>query len=116
MTQRTKPISIRDVAELAGVSLGSASRVVNKAANVSETTRQKVEAAIAQLGYRPNQAARALVTSRSRTIGVLAAQMIEYIHENNGVVHHNSREGDKPEHGGERNRLHGNEESAQNAY
>jgi LacI family transcriptional regulator len=71
MTPRPKNISIRDVAELAGVSLGSASRVVNKAANVSEATRQKVEAAIAQLGYRPNYAAQALRSRSTRTIGCL---------------------------------------------
>lgn len=66
-----KTVSIKDVAELAGVSLGSASRVINKVANVSEATRQKVEAAIARLGYRPNHAAQSLRLRSSRTVGCL---------------------------------------------
>jgi LacI family transcriptional regulator len=68
---KPKTISIRDVAELAGVSLGSASRVVNKVANVSVATREKVERAIAQLGYRPNHAAQSLRLRSSRTVGCL---------------------------------------------
>jgi LacI family transcriptional regulator len=68
---RPKTISIKDVAELAGVSLGSASRVINKVDNVSEGTRLKVEQAIAQLGYRPNHAAQSLRLRSSRTVGCL---------------------------------------------
>ncbi|MBX3626560.1 MAG: LacI family DNA-binding transcriptional regulator [Rhizobacter sp.] len=68
---KPKTLSIRDVAELAGVSLGSASRVINKVANVSEATREKVERAIAQLGYRPNHAAQSLRLRSSRTVGCL---------------------------------------------
>lgn len=68
---KPKSVSIRDVAELAGVSLGSASRVINKVANVSEATRLKVEQAIGQLDYRPNHAARSLRLRASRTVGCL---------------------------------------------
>lgn len=73
MPKPSKPssISIRDVAHHAGVSLGSASRVVNKVPNVSEATRLKVEAAIEALGYRPNHAAQSLRRRNSRTIGCL---------------------------------------------
>ncbi len=68
---KPKTVSIRDVAELAGVSLGSASRVINKVENVSAGTREKVERAIAQLGYRPNHAAQSLRLRSSRTVGCL---------------------------------------------
>jgi DNA-binding LacI/PurR family transcriptional regulator len=61
-----------DVAQLAGVSHQTVSRVLNDHPSVRPTTRQQVRDAIAQLGYRRNSAARALVTRRSGTIGVLA--------------------------------------------
>lgn len=64
-------MSIRDVAELAGVSLGSASRVINKVDNVTPKTREKVEQAIAALAYRPNHAAQSLRLRTTRTIGCL---------------------------------------------
>ncbi len=69
--KKPRSVSIRDVAELAGVSLGSASRVINKVDNVSAVTREKVEAAIAALGYRPNHAAQSLRLRTTRTIGCL---------------------------------------------
>ncbi|MDI6100010.1 LacI family DNA-binding transcriptional regulator [Actinoplanes sp. NEAU-A12] len=61
-----------DVARLAGVSHQTVSRVLNDHPNVKEQTRMRVRAAIAELGYRPNRAARALVTGRSQLIGVVA--------------------------------------------
>lgn len=64
---------MHDVARLAGVSHQTVSRVLNDRPNVREPTRRRVQAAIAELGYRPNAAARTLVTSRSRTVGVVAA-------------------------------------------
>ncbi|GAB3269463.1 substrate-binding domain-containing protein [Microbacterium sp. MEC084] len=66
-----RSVSAADVARLAGVSGQTVSRVANGAANVDPTTRARVEAAMAELGYRPNRAARALRTGRTRTIGVL---------------------------------------------
>lgn len=68
---RPASVSIRDVAALAGVSLGSASRVVNEAPNVRAETRDKVRRAIEQLGYRPNHAAQSLRLRSSRTIGCM---------------------------------------------
>ena len=65
--------NIRDVARIAGVSYQTVSRVLNDSPSIRDDTRQRVESAIAELGYRPNEAARSLVTSRSRTIGVLGA-------------------------------------------
>ncbi|WP_245596420.1 LacI family DNA-binding transcriptional regulator [Nocardioides alkalitolerans] len=63
-----------DVARLAGVSHQTVSRVVNGQTNLRPATRQRVEEAIRQLGYRPNTAARALVTRRSATIGVIGSK------------------------------------------
>jgi len=61
--------TIRDVADLAGVALGSASRVINGHANVGEDVRDKVLRAIAQLGYQPNSAAQSM---RTRATGLVA--------------------------------------------
>jgi len=71
--EKGKAPNIRDVAALAGVSYQTVSRVLNDSESIKPTTRDKVLAAIEQLNYRPNQAARALATNRSRTIGVLSA-------------------------------------------
>ncbi|NYT35924.1 LacI family DNA-binding transcriptional regulator [Allopusillimonas soli] len=69
--QDVKKISIRDVAALAGVSVGSASRVLNNAPNVTEDVRVKVERAVSVLQYRPNHAAQSLRSQTSKTIGCL---------------------------------------------
>lgn len=60
--------TISDVAELAGVSIKTVSRVANHEANVTESTRSRVEAAIAKLDYRPNMSARSLASHRSKFI------------------------------------------------
>ncbi|MDT0329350.1 LacI family DNA-binding transcriptional regulator [Nocardiopsis lambiniae] len=64
--------AMTDVARLAGVSHQTVSRVLNGHPNVRERTRLRVRAAIEQLGYRPNRAARTLATGRSQIIGVVA--------------------------------------------
>lgn len=69
----TKKANIYDVAELAGVSHQTVSRVLNNHSSLKPATREKVEKAIAKLEYRPNQAARQLVTSQSRLIGLLVS-------------------------------------------
>ena len=61
-----------DVAKLAGVSHQTVSRVLNDHPNVREQTRLRVQAAINELGYRPNKAARLLVTGTSQVIGVVS--------------------------------------------
>ncbi|HRO59630.1 MAG TPA: substrate-binding domain-containing protein [Burkholderiaceae bacterium] len=66
-----RKVRIHDVAKLAGVSVGSASRVINDAANVSPTVRAKVEQAIDILGYAPSHAARTLRSRVSKTVGCL---------------------------------------------
>nr|WP_258907573.1 LacI family DNA-binding transcriptional regulator [Actinokineospora sp. UTMC 2448] len=67
-----------DVARLAGVSHQTVSRVLNGHPNVREQTRLRVRAAMEELGYRPNAAARALVTGRSQLIGVVAQNSTLY--------------------------------------
>ena len=63
--------TIDDVAQLAGVSIKTVSRVVNREPNVRESTRDKVQQAIAQLNYRPNLSARNLASLRSHLIGLV---------------------------------------------
>ncbi|MHB1170924.1 MAG: LacI family DNA-binding transcriptional regulator [Lacisediminihabitans sp.] len=70
--------NIRDVARLAGVSYQTVSRVLNNSESIRPSTKQRVLEVIDEVGYRPNQAARALVTSKSRTLGVLTAQTAHY--------------------------------------
>ncbi|MDP9695798.1 UNVERIFIED_ORG: DNA-binding LacI/PurR family transcriptional regulator [Arthrobacter globiformis] len=69
---RRKPqVSMADVAKLAGVSSQTVSRVSNGSPDVIESTRRQVIAAMNELGYRPNSAARALKRGSFRTIGVI---------------------------------------------
>ncbi len=77
-TEKVRAPNIRDVARLAGVSYQTVSRVLNESPSIKDTTKQRVLDVIAEIGYRPNQAARALVTSKSRTIGVLSSQTSHY--------------------------------------
>ena len=76
--EKVRAPNIRDVAALAGVSYQTVSRVLNDSPSIKDSTRQKVLDVISEIGYRPNQAARTLVTSRSRTIGVLSSQTAHY--------------------------------------
>ena len=64
--------TLHSVAAAAGVSHQTVSRVLNGMPKVSAATRARVLDAVRELGYRPNSAARALVTGRSRTLGVLS--------------------------------------------
>jgi len=61
-------VTITDVARLAGVSIKTVSRVVNREGGVRDATRARVEAAIAELDYSPNQAARDLASARAHLI------------------------------------------------
>ena len=64
-------VNAKDVAKLAGVSQSSVSRVFFDGAKVTEKTRQKVLAAAEELGYRPNEYARSLITNSSKIIGLV---------------------------------------------
>ena len=75
---RGKHPTISDVAERAGVSVPTVSRVLTGAARVSPAKRALVEAAIAELNFRPSAAARVLVSRKSRTIGVIAGNTSRY--------------------------------------
>lgn len=70
-----RAVTSHDVAALAGVSQSAVSRSFTPGASVSESTKQKVMAAAAQLGYRPNLHARNLITGRSRIVGVVLAHL-----------------------------------------
>ena len=66
------PVTIREVADAAGVSIATVSRVLNnKPHHVSEGTRRRILALADEMGYRPNLAARSLRTERSSTIGII---------------------------------------------
>ncbi len=66
------PVTIHDVAKRAGVSTRTVSRVVNQQGEITAETRARVQAVIAELGYRPNILARSLVRQRSNMLGVVA--------------------------------------------
>jgi LacI family transcriptional regulator len=63
--------TISDVARLAEVSKSTVSHVLNNTRNVENGTRERVLAAVDQLGYRPSVAARSLTTNRTRTVGMI---------------------------------------------
>jgi DNA-binding LacI/PurR family transcriptional regulator len=77
-TEKGRAPNIRDVARGAGVSYQTVSRVLNESSAIRPATRERVLRVIDELGYRPNPAARALVTSRSKIIGVLSSQSALY--------------------------------------
>jgi LacI family transcriptional regulator len=66
---------MRDVAQKAGVSIRTVSRAINKQGEISEETRRRVLAAVAELGYRPSKVAQALVTRRTQTIGLIVGDI-----------------------------------------
>ncbi len=63
--------TLKDVAKLAGVSTKTVSRVVNNQGELRTETRERVQAAIEELGYRPNVLARSLIHQRTNTLGVV---------------------------------------------
>ncbi|WP_309128237.1 LacI family DNA-binding transcriptional regulator [Microbacterium sp.] len=69
---QARRVSMAMVAERAGVSGQTVSRVANDSPKVDPETRRRVEQAMSELGYRPNRAARALRTGRTHTLGLVA--------------------------------------------
>ncbi|MBG6225367.1 LacI family transcriptional regulator [Arthrobacter sp. CAN_A2] len=67
----SRPVSIKDVADTAGVAVGTVSNVLNHPSRVSAATRERVQAAIDALGFVRNDAARQLRAGQSRTIGLV---------------------------------------------
>jgi DNA-binding LacI/PurR family transcriptional regulator len=78
MSDGRRRVGVRDVAQRAGVSTQTVSRVLNDYPGIRDDTRQRVLAAVADLDYRMNNAARALGTSRTRTVGVVASDTALY--------------------------------------
>src|SRR3954465_14847760 len=70
--KRRRSAVMADVARVAGVSPQAVSRVINEADHVRPETRERVLRAMLELNYRPNSVARALVTGRSWTLGVVS--------------------------------------------
>lgn len=72
--------TIKDVAKIAGVSISTVSRVMNKSKPVSPEAQRKVEDAINKLGFKPNELARSLVMRKSNSIGILIKDIgIDYM-------------------------------------
>ncbi len=78
MVKPAREPAMTDVARLAGVSHQTVSRVLNGHPNVREQTRMRVRMAIAELGYRPNRAARVLATGTSQVIGFVSRSSTLY--------------------------------------
>ncbi len=81
--------TIRDVAQAAGVSTVTVSRVVNAPEQVKQQTRERVQRAMASLGYVPNAAARSMRTNLSRSIGCLVPDLVNY--PNAAIAQHAER-------------------------
>lgn len=75
---RPRQVGVREVAAAAGVSTQTVSRVMNGHAYIREETRQRVLSAMEALDYRVNNAARALGTQQSKTIGIIASDASLY--------------------------------------
>lgn len=78
MGRQRQNINMRQVAALAGVSHQTVSRVLNEHPSIRPATREKVLRVIEEVNYRPNLAARALATNKSKRIGVLLDSAVEY--------------------------------------
>ncbi len=66
------PPTIRDVARIAEVSIGTASKALNAGGRLSQETREKVLRVAGEIGYRPNDLAQSLHRAKSRTIGIIS--------------------------------------------
>lgn len=73
-------VTIRDVANHAGVSYQTVSRVINHSPSVAEATRQHVLNVIAELGYVPNATARSLASRKTHTLGLIVPDFYEHVY------------------------------------
>lgn len=90
-TQPPKAATSYDVARLAGVSQSAVSRAFSRNGYVSPAAREKIAAAAAELGFRPNALARSLITRRSHLVGVVVADLyysfyVSILHQLNGAL------------------------------
>jgi LacI family transcriptional regulator len=74
--KQPRPVTIRNVAALAGVSVGTASKALNSRGQLRQETRDRVLAAAEQLNFRPNEAARSLASERTFTVGLITTDSI----------------------------------------
>ncbi|NCD34595.1 MAG: LacI family transcriptional regulator [Spartobacteria bacterium] len=71
-------MDIKQLAELAGVSIATVSRVINDKKGVRPDVRERIKALVKEHHYRPNQLARGLVSKRSRVIGLLVPRVLNF--------------------------------------
>jgi DNA-binding LacI/PurR family transcriptional regulator len=74
--QNSKSITIRDVAQAAGVSVATVSRYINQTGQIAEETRVRVQKAMDEMKYVPSISARNLATNRTNTIGLLLTEIM----------------------------------------
>ena len=67
---------MKDIAQELGISIGTVSKVLRDHPDISPETRERVRKRMRELGYRPNLAARALVTGRTHTIGLVVPDLV----------------------------------------
>lgn len=100
-------VTIRDVAERAGVAVSTVSRVLNGLDRVSEETRRRVEQAARELSYVPNNFAASMVTGQSKILGIIVpsfthdffgfiAQTAEHVFRKHGYLTIVSASGEDP--------------------
>ncbi len=77
MSKKSPQPTLADVARAAGVGVATASRALNGGTHVSPATHKRVQAAIRQLGYLPNHAARILKGGRTKTVGLLVPSIAD---------------------------------------
>lgn len=82
-------MTIRDVAELAGVSVGTVSKVLNNQGNVKPSLRLRVEAVVEKLNYRPSAIARSFKSKETRMIGLIIPRIVSQFYVE--FVHHTER-------------------------
>ncbi|MBA2681338.1 MAG: LacI family DNA-binding transcriptional regulator, partial [Ktedonobacteraceae bacterium] len=69
--KRSQPVTIRDVAEAAGVTIGTVSKALNGQGKLRQETRDRIRATAEELGFRPNILAQGLLRGRTYTVGLL---------------------------------------------
>src|SRR5215207_6295434 len=83
------PVTMKDIARRAGVSIKTVSRVVNGQGEISEATAARIQTVIDELGYRPNQMARGLVSKRTNSLGFVVSTIRNpfYSEVAQGILH-----------------------------
>ena len=81
-TNQIKPITIRDLARMAGVSVATISRVLNNQQGVSEKTRTRIKQLIEETNFKPSEKARNCFRGDTKTIGLVIPRPDEYVFSN----------------------------------